>query len=232
MANVVYTNDEIDHFCPQLFALTLFILTIFLATKNVDQKSARVTSALIILFSFGIIISHPITPFFLIPALFAVWFYNSYVKNRGGKNEHSIVSFPLVCLVLGLFIAWSVFFPGSSFAQGISQIASLENPNLSSQVQVFHDPTQLLVFLGYYWKLLAVIVLVPSAYLGFRYSRRKGADAENKFMPICWMLFGIAVGGLALSATSLVDLTRVLTFLLIPGCLLAVYFVSKFSNTP
>jgi hypothetical protein len=230
VSNIVYTTDEIDHFCPQLLALTLFVLTIYLATRDFDKKTANVTTCLIVLFSLAIIISHPITPFFLLPALLSIWLFNAYIKRRGGKSTLSLVNFLLVCLVFALFITWSVFSAGQSFAQGVSQIASFENPSLSSQVQIYHYPTQFLVNLSYYWKVLAVVILVPSLYLVVRIFRGKGNDDERKLSSLCWILLGVGIGGLAFSVTSLVDFTRVLTFLLIPACLLTVYLAAKYVN--
>lgn len=229
VSNLVYPTDEIDHFCPQLFALTLFLLALYLVTKETSKKDGRIITCLILLVSFSIILSHPITPFFLLPSFMAIWFFNFYLKRRNRKTSFTSINFVLVILLLLLFLAWSFLYAGNSFDQGFTQIMS-GNGHLASQVQVYDFQTELLVFFSYYWKIIALLILLPALFVTFRVLRKGNPEQEKILTPLCWVLLGCIIGGLVFSVTSFFDLTRVLTFILIPACFITVFFLTKHIN--
>jgi hypothetical protein len=226
LSNLVYTTSQIDHFCPQLFSLSLFLLILYCCTRSVSKDKAIKMQVVIILLSFIIFISHPITPVFLLPVLVGICLLNAYMSRRGEKT-FSLINFRLVFLLSILFLAWSIFSAGVEFSQGISQIALIENPRTVAELQPLHYEGILLNGLSYYWKILDLIIALAALYLFIRFFRRGVKEREN-LVVLSGILLGVASGSLLFSFTGIFTLTRTIMFVLIPASFLAVIFAKRY----
>lgn len=228
LSNLVYTTSQIDHFCPQLFSLPLFLLILYCSTKNISRDNAAKMQIAIIMLSFTVIISHSITAIFLLPALAGICLLNAY-RSRRGEKTFSQMNFHLVFLLFVLFLAWSIYSAGGEFSQGISQIALIENPRAVSQLQPLNYAGILLNSLGYYWKILDLIIVIAAFYLFIRFFRGGVKEREN-LVVLSGILLGVALGGLLFSFTGFFTLTRTIMFVLIPASFLAVLFAKRYAG--
>ena len=226
LSNLVYTLSQVEFFCPQLFSLVLFLLILYCCTKNVSRDNSPKMQVVIILLSFTIFISHPITPIFLLPALAGICLLNAYMSRREEKI-FSLINFRLVFLLFVLFLAWSIYSAWGGFSQGISQIVLIENPRAVSELQPLHYEGLLLNSLSYYWKILDLMIVIAAFYLFVRFFRGGIKEREN-LVVLSGILLGVALGGLLFSFTGIFTLTRTIMFVLIPASFLAVLFAKRY----
>jgi hypothetical protein len=226
LSNLIYTQSQVGFFCPQLFSLPLFLLILYCCTKNVSRNNATKMQVVIILLSFTIFISHPITPVFLLPALAGICLLNAYMSHRGEKT-FSLMNFRLLFLLFILFLAWSIFSAWGEFSQGISQIVLLGNPRAVVELQPLHYEGILLNSLSYYWKILDLIIVIAAFYLFIRFFRG-GVKERANLVVLSGILLGVASGGLLFSFTGIFTLTRTIMFQLIPAIFLAVLLAKRY----
>ncbi|MGA2681835.1 MAG: hypothetical protein ABSF44_08560 [Candidatus Bathyarchaeia archaeon] len=128
-------TDFFTQFCPQNFALVLYFMGIFVFLFLGESSiKSRYATYLLVLISAIISMTHPITSVFMIATFFGVYLGQKLFKRKIGVT----ISIQFLLFIVGILIAWWIFFATENFEALINSFSSLLQAGI-------HSPTSLLL---------------------------------------------------------------------------------------
>ena len=215
-------------FCPQNFALLLYFFGIFVfLVLGESYIKSRYTTGILLLTSFVLSITHPITSVYFIATFFGVYLGQKLFKRKIGVT----ISKKFLLCTTGILIAWWVFFATENFEALISSLFYLFQAGIHSPISLLSPPLSSFfsVFLSFFTKSFQFL-MAGAAVVGLIYVWRR---RKTKAVP--FVFFEFLIGLLIISIFPLLLFTglwsdRALQFAYFPLCALAIYGFETLSH--
>lgn len=221
-------TDFFTMFCPQNFAFVLYFMAIFVFLSLGENSKSRSATGILVLISAVITMTHPITSVFMIATFFGVYLGQKLFKRKIGVT----ISIQFLLCIVGILIAWWIFFATENFEALINGFFSLFQTGIQfapthSVVQTFStfSAESLSLFTKGFQFFIAGTAVVGLILIWFR--------RKTKTVPL--VLFEFVIGLLIVSAFPVFLFKgewadRSLQFALFPICALAIYGLETISS--